>query len=57
MAYTVEEAAEAIGVSEYFFYELIKQNEISPIVRLGKRGIRVPVKTLENFIEQGGVKI
>lgn len=56
LAYTAEEAAYVLGISEYTVYELIKQNELQPIVKLGKRGLRIPITTLEEFVKRGGVK-
>ena len=55
MLYTAEEAAQALGISLVFLRQLVRQKEIAPIVRLGKRGIRIPVSALEDFVARGGV--
>lgn len=55
LTYTAEEAAYVLGISDYTVYELIKQNELQPIVKLGKRGLRIPITTLEEFVKRGGV--
>jgi excisionase family DNA binding protein len=56
LAYTAEEAAFVLGISECFVYDLIRKEELAPVIKLGKRGIRIPVKTLEDFVSRGGVK-
>lgn len=56
LAYTAKEAASVLSISECFVHELIRRGELAPVVRLGNRGVRIPVKTLEEFVERGGVE-
>jgi excisionase family DNA binding protein len=48
---TVSEAAEVLGISRAFAYELVGRGEI-PVVRFGRRVI-VPRKALEKLLEVG----
>lgn len=49
IAYSVAEAAEAIGVSKTFLYVHLGENPSFPQIRLGTR-IIIPRKRLEEFI-------
>lgn len=51
---TVPEAAEILGISRNFAYELVKQGQL-PVIRLGKRLI-IPRVALEKMLEKGGVQ-
>jgi len=46
---TVSEAAEVLGISRAFAYELVGRGEI-PVVRFGRRVV-VPRKALETLLE------
>jgi excisionase family DNA binding protein len=46
---TVTEAAEVLGISRAFAYELVGRGEI-PVVRFGRRVV-VPRKALETLLE------
>ena len=48
---TVTEAAEVLGISRAFAYELVGRGEI-PVVRFGRRVV-VPRKALETLLEVG----
>lgn len=45
------EAAHLLGVSERKLFDLTKDGVV-PSIRLGDRGVRYSVKSLEQFIEQ-----
>lgn len=47
--YSVQEAAEVLGVSRSKMYEFVK-SEGFPVLYIGKR-ILVPIKALDNWIE------
>jgi excisionase family DNA binding protein len=47
---TVEEAAQALGLSRRFFYELVLTNQVLSI-KIG-RSRRIPLAALQAFIEQ-----
>jgi len=49
---TVEQAAEAIGISRAHLYALVRRNEF-PVVRFGKL-TRVSQQALRDFIAAGG---
>jgi excisionase family DNA binding protein len=49
--YSVEEAAELLGVGRTLAYQAIARNEI-PHVRIGRRVI-VPARALERFLDGG----
>ena len=48
---TVPEAAEMLGLSRNFAYELVKQGEL-PVVKFGKR-LLIPRVALEKMLEKG----
>ena len=48
---TVPEAAEMLGISRNFAYELVKQGQI-PVIRFGKR-LLIPKVGLERMLEKG----
>ena len=52
LVFTVEEAAELLGISRSFAYEAVQRAEI-PSMRIGKR-ILVPKVALQRFLEQAG---
>jgi excisionase family DNA binding protein len=48
---TVPEAAEMLGISRNFAYELVKQKQL-PVIRFGKR-LLIPKVALEKMLEEG----
>ena len=48
---TVPEAAERLGISRNFAYELVKQKQL-PAIRFGKR-LLIPKVALERMLEKG----
>lgn len=54
LTYTLVEAAQVLGISKSYAYELAKRNEL-PIVRIGSR-IVLPIKRLEEWLEEQTVK-
>lgn len=48
---TVPEAAEMLGISRNFAYELVKQGQL-PVIRFGKR-LLIPRVALEKKLEDG----
>ena len=48
---TVPEAAEMLGISRNFAYELVKQGQI-PVIRFGKR-LLIPRVALEKKLDEG----
>ena len=48
---TVPEAAEMLGISRNFAYELVKQGQL-PVIRFGKR-LLIPRVALEKRLEEG----
>ncbi len=48
---TVPEAAEMLGISRNFAYELVKQKQL-PVVKFGKR-LLIPRLALEKMLEKG----
>jgi len=48
---TVPEAAEMLGISRNFAYELVKQKQL-PVVKFGKR-LLIPRIALEKMLEKG----
>ena len=52
LTYTVEEAAQLLGISRNSGYEAVRRGEI-PTIRLGRR-ILVPVSRLEALLDDGG---
>jgi len=48
---TVPEAAEMLGISRNFAYELVKQGKL-PAIRFGKR-LLIPRVALERMLEKG----
>ena len=48
---TVPEAAEMLGISRNFAYELVKRGQL-PVIRFGKRLI-IPRAALERMLEEG----
>ena len=51
---TVPEAAEMLGISRNFAYELVKQGQL-PVIRFGKR-LLIPKIALEKMLEEGVTK-
>jgi len=51
---TVPEAAEMLGISRNFAYELVRQGKL-PVVRFGKR-LLIPRRELEKMLEKGSSK-
>ncbi len=51
---TVPEAAEMLGISRNFAYELVKRKEL-PVVKFGKR-LLIPRVALEKMLEKGAVQ-
>jgi excisionase family DNA binding protein len=52
LVFTVEEAAQLLGISRSFAYEAVQRGDI-PSMRIGRR-ILVPKAKLERFLEQTG---
>ena len=50
LTYSVQEAAEAVGISTSRMYQLVK-SEGFPVVQIGRR-LRVSKKGLERWVEQ-----
>lgn len=50
LAYSVEEAAKALGIGRCLCYELVRQGRI-PALRLGERRLVVPRAALERLLE------
>ena len=50
---TVPEAAEMLGISRNFAYELVKQKQL-PVIQFGKR-LLIPRVALERMLEKGGL--
>jgi len=48
---TVPEAAEMLGISRNFAYDLVKQKQL-PVVKFGKR-LLIPRLALEKMLEKG----
>ena len=48
---TVPEAAEKLGISRNFAYELVKRGQL-PVIRFGKR-LLIPRVALEKMLEEG----
>jgi excisionase family DNA binding protein len=48
---TVPEAAELLGISRNFAYELVKQGQL-PVIRFGKR-LLIPRVALDKMLEKG----
>jgi len=51
---TVEELSKRIGIGRNTAYEAVKRGEV-PSIKIGRR-ILVPIKALNNWLENGGVK-
>lgn len=51
---TVPEAAEMLGISRNFAYELVKQKQL-PVVKFGKR-LLIPRIALEKVLEKGALE-
>lgn len=49
---TVRDACELASISRTTLYELIRANRIGTL-KIGSRGIRIPVAELERFIQEG----
>jgi excisionase family DNA binding protein len=47
----IPEAAAALGISRTTLYELINSGQI-PTVRIGSRGVRIPVKALQEYADR-----
>jgi excisionase family DNA binding protein len=52
LVFTVEEAAQLLGISRSFAYEAVQRGDI-PSMRIGRR-ILVPKAALQRFLEQDG---
>ena len=51
---TVPEAAEMLGMSRNFAYQLVREGKL-PSIRFGKR-ILIPIAALTKMVEEGGVQ-
>lgn len=51
---TVPEAADMLGISRNFAYELVKRQEL-PVVKFGKR-LLIPRVALEKMLEKGAAQ-
>ena len=51
---TVPEAAEMLGISRNFAYQLVREGNL-PSIRFGKR-ILIPIAALKKMLEEGGVQ-
>lgn len=51
--HTVSQAARRLGVRPHRVYELIRENQIPGVVRLGRQ-VRIDPEALEEFIRNGG---
>lgn len=51
---TVPEAAEMLGISRNFAYQLVREGKL-PSIRFGKR-ILIPIAALKKMLEEGGVQ-
>ena len=49
---TVPEAAEMLGISRNFAYELVRRGEL-PAKRLGEKRLVIPRTALEKMLEEG----
>ena len=49
---TVPEAAEMLGISRNFAYELVKQGKL-PVIRLGKKRLVIAKAALDRMLEKG----
>lgn len=49
LTYTVEEAANALGISRGLAYELVREGRL-PALRMGQRRILIPVAALESML-------
>ncbi|MBX7133053.1 MAG: helix-turn-helix domain-containing protein [Fimbriimonadaceae bacterium] len=47
---TVRESASVLGISRTTLYLLINQGRLR-VVRIGSRGVRIPVSELEKFVD------
>lgn len=47
----IPEAAAALGISRTTLYELINSGQL-PVVRIGTRGVRIPVKALQEYADR-----
>ena len=54
LTYSVQEAAEAVGISTSRMYQLVK-SEGFPVVQIGRR-LRVSKKCLERWVEEQATK-
>ncbi len=52
LTYTVEEAAEKLGISRPVAYQAVNRGDI-PVIRIGRR-ILVPVAALEKLLANAG---
>ena len=48
---TVSEASRALGIGKTRLYEMLRSGEL-PSVQVGRRSRRIPVRALEDWIEQ-----
>jgi excisionase family DNA binding protein len=53
LVYTVAQAAELLGISRAFAYELVARGEL-PVIRLGRRRL-VPKVALADLVAQGAM--
>jgi excisionase family DNA binding protein len=51
LAYTVPEAADALGVSRAHMYEVVKRGEIRSIL-VGQRRVVIPVDAMEEYLHR-----
>ena len=52
---TVDEAADAIGISRVSLYNAINRGEFTQVIRIGRR-ILIPKVALEKLLESAGSK-
>ena len=47
----IPEAARLLGMGRTTVYQMIREGRL-PVVRLGKRGVRIPISALTNWITE-----
>ncbi len=52
---SINEACEALGVTNVYLYSLVRKGEI-PVVRVGSRAIRIKESELQRWVEAGSGK-
>ncbi len=55
LTYTVEEAAEKLGISRPVAYQAVNRGDI-PVIRIGRR-ILIPVAALQKMLTNAGSKV